>query len=170
MLSEILYRVSRIIVRSYARLLLKMDIRWRTSLPTGAVLFAANHPSTTDPLLIQLISKKPMSVMIHSKVFTVPLLGAYMRKMEQICVSPGQGEKVLAHARQTLKAGRSVTIFPEGLISPAGGVFYPPRSGVGRLALSSGVPVVPIGIYLSEKGCHRIPTYVEGEPDLVTWY
>jgi 1-acyl-sn-glycerol-3-phosphate acyltransferase len=157
-------------IRSYARLLLNMDIHWRSALPTGPVLFAANHPSTTDPILIQLISKKPMSVMIHSKVFTIPVLGAYMRKMEQICVSPGQGEKVLEQARQTLKAGRSVTIFPEGLISPAGGGFNPPRSGAARLALSSGVPVIPIGIYLSDKGCHRIPATVDGEPDVVTWY
>jgi 1-acyl-sn-glycerol-3-phosphate acyltransferase len=63
-----------------------------------------------------------------------------------------------------------VTIFPEGLISPAGGGFNPPRSGVARLALSSGVPVIPIGIYLSDKGCHRIPATFEGEPDIVTWY
>ena len=58
MLSEILYRVSRIVIQSYAKLLLKMDVHWRTSLPAGPVLFAANHPSTTDPILIHLISKK----------------------------------------------------------------------------------------------------------------
>jgi 1-acyl-sn-glycerol-3-phosphate acyltransferase len=170
MLSEILYRVSRIMIRSYAKLLLKMDINLRSSLPAGPVVFAANHPSTTDPILIHLISKKPMSVMITSKIFSIPILGAYMRKMGQICVSPGQGEKVLEQACQTLKAGRSVTIFPEGLISPAGGGFNPPRSGVARLALSSGVPVIPIGIYLSDKGCRRIPATFEGEPDIVTWY
>ncbi|MDP2993514.1 MAG: 1-acyl-sn-glycerol-3-phosphate acyltransferase, partial [Anaerolineales bacterium] len=95
MLSEILYRVGRIMIQSYARLMLKMDVHWRTSLPAGPVLFAANHPSTTDPILLHLISKKPMSVMINSKVFSIPFLGAYMRKMDQICVSPGQGEQVL---------------------------------------------------------------------------
>ena len=170
MLSEILYSVSRIVIQGYAKLMLKMDVHWHTLLPAGPVLFAANHPSTTDPILIHLISKKPMSVMINSKVFSIPFLGAYMRKMDQICVSPGQGEKVLEQARQTLKSGRSVTIFPEGLISPAGGGFNAPRSGAARLALSSGVPVIPIGIYLSEKGCRRIPATFEGEPDIVTWY
>jgi len=170
MLSKILYRFSRILVQGYAKLLLKMDVTWRDSQPVGPVVYAANHPSTTDPILIQLISKKPMSVMIASKVFSIPILGAYMRKMNQICVSPGKGEMVLEQARQTLKAGRSVTIFPEGLISPAGGRFNTPRSGVARLALSSGVPVIPIGIYLSDKGCRRIPATLEGEPDIVTWY
>ena len=108
--------------------------------------------------------------MIASKVFSIPFLGAYMRKMGQICVSPGQGEKVLEQARQTLKAGRSVTIFAEGLISPVGGLFNAPHSGAARLALSSEVPVIPIGIYLSDKGCRRIPASFEGEPDIVTWY
>jgi hypothetical protein len=37
MLSEILYRVSRIMIRSYAKLLLKMDINLRSSLPTTRV-------------------------------------------------------------------------------------------------------------------------------------
>ena len=169
MLLEILYRFSRTMIHSYARLMLKMDVHMRSRVPGGAVLFAANHPSTTDPILIHLVSKKRMSVMITSKVFSIPFLGAFMRKMDQICVNPGQGEKVLEEARQTLKAGRSVTIFPEGLISPAGG-FNSPRSGAAHLALSSGVPVVPIGIYLSDKGCRRIPATFEGEPDFVTWY
>lgn len=48
--------------------------------------------------------------------------------------------------------------------------FHAPRSGVARLALKSGVPVVPLGIYLSDKNCKRIPTTLEGEPDIVTWY
>jgi 1-acyl-sn-glycerol-3-phosphate acyltransferase len=170
MLSEILYRAGRILILGYAKLMLKMDVTWHASLPPGPVLFAVNHPSTTDPVIIHLITKKPMSIMINSKVFTIPGLGAYMRKMGHICVTPGQGEKVLDQARQTLEKGRSVTIFPEGLISPAGGKFNPPRSGVARLALTSGVPVVPVGIYLSDKGCHRIPATFDGEPDIVTWY
>ena len=170
MISEILYSFGRIVIQSYARLMIKMDVHWGAALPAEPVLFAANHPSTTDPIFIHLISKKPMSMMITSKAFSIPFLGPYMRKMGHICVNTGQGEKVLEQARQTLKKGRSVTIFPEGLISPAGGGFNPPRSGVGRLALSSGVPVIPIGISLNDKGCQRFPATFEGEPDIITWY
>ena len=170
MLSDLLYEFGRAVIQSYAHLMMKMDVRWRTALPSGPVLFAANHPSTTDPFLIHLITRKPMSVMITSKAFSIPLLGAYMRKIGHICVSTGQGENVLEQARQTLKRGRSVTIFPEGLISPAGGGFNPPRSGVGRLAISSEVPVIPIGISLKDEGCHRIQGTFEGEPDIMTWY
>jgi 1-acyl-sn-glycerol-3-phosphate acyltransferase len=169
MFSKLLYHAGRNLVRVYARLMLNMNVHRHTELPKGPVLYAANHPSTTDPIFIQLISSQPMSVMILSKVFSIPVLGAYMRKMRHISVIPGRGEHVLEQARQTLADGRSVVIFPEGLISPPEG-FHSPRSGVARLALQAGVPIVPLGIYLSEKGCKRIPTTLEGEPDIITWY
>jgi 1-acyl-sn-glycerol-3-phosphate acyltransferase len=170
MLSEFLYGLGRILIKSYARIMIKMDVHWHAALPAGPVLFAANHPSTTDPVFLHLLTKKPMSIMITSKVFSIPFLGTYMQGMKHISVIPGQGESVLEKARKTLEAGRSVTIFPEGLISPAGGGFNPPRSGVARLALSSGVPVIPVGISLVDKGCKRIPTSFDGEPDIITWY
>jgi len=170
MLSTLLYEFGRMVIQGYTRMMIKMDVAWHASLPAGPVLFAANHPSTTDPVFLHLLSKKPMSIMITSKAFSIPFLGQYMHGMKHICVRPGQGEKVLDKARQALKSGRSVTIFPEGLISPAGGGFNPPRSGVGRLAISSGVPVIPIGISLLEKACHRYPATFEGEPDMITWY
>ncbi len=169
MFSKLLYEIGRVAITSYVQLMLKLDIRWHGNLPEGPVLFAANHPSTTDPIFIQVLLSKPLSVMITSKVFSIPFLGAYMRKMKQICVTPGKGEAVLEEAHQTLEAGRSVAIFPEGLISPSNG-FHAPRSGVARLALKSGAPVVPLGIYLPEKNCKRIPTNLEGEPDIITWY
>jgi 1-acyl-sn-glycerol-3-phosphate acyltransferase len=61
MLSKLLYKAGRIIIGGYARLMLKMDVHWHASLPRGPVLFAANHPSTTDPIFIHLITKQPMS-------------------------------------------------------------------------------------------------------------
>jgi len=171
MLSKLLYEAGRIIIGTYARLMLKMDVHWQESLPQGPVLFAANHPSTTDPIYIHLITKQPMSVMINSKIFSIPVLGAYMRKMQQIEVirGKGQSDRVLKQAVRALAAGRSVVIFPEGAISPANG-FAPVRSGVARLALQSGVPVVPIGIHLRDENCKRVPTTLEGEPDTITWY
>ena len=171
MLSELLYKAGRIVIGSYARMMLKLDVHWHDPLPEGPVLYAANHPSTTDPIFIHLISHKPMSVMINSKIFTIPVLGAYMREMRQIEVVRGQGQsdKVLKQAVRTLAAGRSVVIFPEGAISPADG-FAPVRSGVARLALQSGVPVVPIGIHLRDENCKRVPTTLEGQPDTITWY
>lgn len=171
MLSELLYNLGRIVIGGYARLMLKMDVHWHDKSPNGPVLYAANHPSTTDPILIHLISRKPISVMINSKIFTIPVLGAYMHKMRQIEVIRGQGqsEKVLRKAVRMLASGRSVVIFPEGAISPPNG-FAPVHSGVARLALQSGVPVVPIGIHLRDENCKRISTTLDGDSEVINWY
>ena len=171
MFSELLYKIGRIIIGSYARLMLKMDVYWHDTMLRGPVLYAANHPSTTDPIFIHLITETPMSVMIDSKIFTIPVLGAYMRKMRQIEVirGKGQSDRILKQAIRALAAGRSVVIFPEGAISPPDG-FAPVHSGVARLALQSGVPVVPIGIHLRDENCKRVPTTLEGVPEIITWY
>ncbi|MBN1303868.1 MAG: 1-acyl-sn-glycerol-3-phosphate acyltransferase [Anaerolineales bacterium] len=164
-----LYKIGRCLIEVYARLMLRLDIQWHASLPEGPVLFAVNHPSSTDPFFVNLLTQQPISVMISAKVFSIPVLGAYMRKMRQIPVVRGQGEHVLGLARQALDEGRSVAIFPEGGISP-GRDFHPPRSGVARLALSSGAPVIPVGIYLREDGRSFMPATLEGRQDVVTWY
>lgn len=169
MISRILYAVGRFLIAAYVRLMLKMDVRWHEKLPEGPVLYAANHPSTTDPVFLHTLTRKPVSILIHNKVFTIPVLGAYMKKMGHVRVIPGKGEEALAEARRTLAAGRSVVIFPEGLLSPEDG-FHEARSGVARLALQSKVPVVPLGIYFPPKNCRRITATFEGEPDVIAWY
>jgi 1-acyl-sn-glycerol-3-phosphate acyltransferase len=63
-----------------------------------------------------------------------------------------------------------VAIFPEGAISPADGGFHKPHSGVARLAVSTGAPVIPVGIGLQWKRIRRIETEVDGKPEVVTWY
>ena len=65
MLSRFFYGISRLLVQSYARLLLTMDIHWQGIVPAGPVLFAANHPSTTDPILIQLISAASTVLVVY---------------------------------------------------------------------------------------------------------
>jgi len=84
MLTELLHKAGHIVNGSYARLMLNMDVHWHEPLLDGLVLYAANHPSTIDQIFIHLISKQPMSVIINSKIFSIPVLGAYMRKMGQI--------------------------------------------------------------------------------------
>jgi 1-acyl-sn-glycerol-3-phosphate acyltransferase len=169
MISKLLYFIGRVIITAYVHLMLKMDVHWHEKMPKGPVLYAANHPSTTDPIFIHTLTRKPMSIMIHNRVFAIPFLGAYMKKMGHVRVIPGKGEEVLEEARRTLASGRSVVIFPEGLISPVNG-FHEPRSGVARLALESKVPVIPLGICLREKNCKRISATFDDGPDIVTWY
>jgi 1-acyl-sn-glycerol-3-phosphate acyltransferase len=69
-----------------------------------------------------------------------------------------------------LKAGRTVGIFPEGVISPEEGGLARVHTGAARLALSTGVPVIPIGIALDKNCITRIKTIVDGQVEVGTWY
>jgi 1-acyl-sn-glycerol-3-phosphate acyltransferase len=166
-----LYRTARGLIRLYSRLMLNMDIHWHDKIPTGPKIFVANHPSATDPFVLHLLSREPMSVMIVSTAFTVPLFGEYIRRAGQIQVMPGGGAQAMEQARDFLKAGYSVGIFPEGDFSPQTGGFRKPRSGAARLAISTGVPVVPVGIYLPRERNLRIASSrLSSQPTVGYWY
>lgn len=171
MIRNLLYSLSRGAIRTYARLMLHLDIEWLDELPAGPKIFAANHPSATDPFLIHLVSpRQPVSVCITESAFAVPVLGSYMHFLRQISVSPGQGHATLENARRMMAAGHSVAIFPEGLISPHEGGYHAPRSGVARLALDTGAPVIPVGISLVRERSRSITSGISGKQTTAWWY
>jgi 1-acyl-sn-glycerol-3-phosphate acyltransferase len=161
-----LYEAALTVVRTYARLLLHMDTHFHEALPPGPKLFIANHPSATDPILIHLLSR--MSVMITANAFAFPLVGRFLRGVGQISVAPG-GDS-LERATAMLRMGHCVGIFPEGTYSPQAGGFGQPHSGAARIALATGVPVVPVGIYLPRERSLRITSNLIGRQTIGYWY
>jgi 1-acyl-sn-glycerol-3-phosphate acyltransferase len=171
MLQVFLYITSLALVRFFALVMLRFDVRWHGTLPSGPMIFVANHPSATDPFLIHMITRQQMNVMITAKAFKVPVFGWFLQKVQEIPVPLTQGSAALEQARRHIDQGRSVAIFIEGHISPLEGGFLPPRSGAARLALSTGVPVVPVGIFLHRERCHNIRSRITGGiPSEARWY
>jgi 1-acyl-sn-glycerol-3-phosphate acyltransferase len=76
---------------------------------------------------------------------------------------PGKGRAAFDAACQRLLRGRSVALFPEGDLSPPEGGFLAPRTGAARLALLTGAPIVPIGIYLPRECSRPIVSTVGGK-------
>jgi 1-acyl-sn-glycerol-3-phosphate acyltransferase len=167
---KFLYPLSRLIIRTFAFLMLRFDVQHQGTLPPGPKLFVANHPSATDPFLIHLVSKEEMNVLITEKAFRVPVLGWFLRKVNEIPVPPEQSSTALEQACCHLQQGKSVMIFIEGHISPEDGGFLPPRTGAARLALSARVPVVPVGIYLRRSWRINIRSGISGEQSEAFWY
>jgi 1-acyl-sn-glycerol-3-phosphate acyltransferase len=171
MFQVLLYITSLALVRFFALVMLRFDVRWHGTLPSGPMIFVANHPSATDPFLIHMITRQQMNVMITAKAFKVPVFGWFLQKVQEIPVPLTQGSAALEQARRHIDQGRSVAIFIEGHISPLEGGFLPPRSGAARLALSTGVPVVPVGIFLHRERCHNIRSRITGGiPSEARWY
>ena len=172
MIQKILYVASWAFVRMFALVMLRLDIHRHSKLASGPMIFVANHPSATDPFLIHMISRKQqLNVLITAKAFSVPVFGWFLHKVQEIPVPLKEGSMALVQARQHLDKGRSVVIFIEGSISPQEGGFLPPRSGAARLALSSGAPVVPVGIFLCRERCLNIRSRIAGGiPSEARWY
>lgn len=165
-----MYWASRPLVGSYTGAMLKMDIKMHTRLPKGAKIVAANHPSTTDPFFVAAMLREQSFILINDLLFQVPLLGAYLRRSGHIPVRAGGGPQAIQAALEHLQAGHTVMIFPEGDLSPLEGGFQAARTGVARLALLSGAPVVPVGIHLLRERLHSYRSTVRGRVEYGRWY
>ena len=170
MIQEQWYFAGRSLVAAYARWVLKADIQHRSSLPDGAKIFVANHPSTSDPAWITVLVNEQLSILIKDLLFKVPLFGHSLHLSGHIAVSPGNGKGALLEAVKRIQSGRSIVVFPEGEISPRDGGFQRPHTGAARLALLTGAPVVPVGIGLDHKNLRVIPARVKGMLDEGYWY
>ncbi len=158
------YKLGRSAVSLFTRTALDMDLQWHGRLPEGPKILAANHPTTTDPFFILTLLPEQTSVLVTGGAFEVPLFGPYLRNAGHVPVLRNSGGATIRQATDLLRSGRTVAIFPEGALSPLkGGIgFHRPRSGVARLALSSGAPVIPVGIGLQEDRIRTVAVEMEG--------
>jgi 1-acyl-sn-glycerol-3-phosphate acyltransferase len=157
-------------VRAYSFFFLRMDVQWRESPPAGPKLWIANHPSASDPFLIHLLSERHLAVLLSPNSFNFPLLGFFVRHAGQIQAVSGQGRQILKKAKALLDDGCSVAIFPEGTFSPREGGYQVPKSGAARLALGTGVPVIPVGISLLRDRLVEASSRVKGQSAIGYWY
>ena len=170
MLNNTLYTLGRIILLLFAAVMLKLTIQRHGKLPAGPKIFVCNHPSATDPFMIHIIARERLNVLITAKAFYVPVFGWFLRTIREIPVPLEQGSLALEHACQYLREGKSVAIFIEGKISPPDGSFLPPRTGAARLALQSGAPVIPVGIFLRRELSICIKSKINGSLAQAHWY
>jgi 1-acyl-sn-glycerol-3-phosphate acyltransferase len=166
MLDTIFYHSGRAVVNMYAMSMLKRDVRWPDSLPDGPKIIAANHPTTTDPFFITTLLSEQMSILVTGGAFDIPLFGHYLHLAGHVPVIRGNGGTPIEQAKSLLKSGRTVVIFPEGALSPFEGGFHQPHSGVGRLALSTGAPVIPVGIHPLQAGKRIVNAELEGKDEV----
>jgi 1-acyl-sn-glycerol-3-phosphate acyltransferase len=156
------YQVGRSLMAAYTRLLLDMDIQRQAPLPGGPKILAPNHPTTTDPLYLLPLFSEPVSFLVTAASFDVPVVGSYLRAAGHVPAVRGSGGATVEAMVRQVASGRSVAIFPEGALSPLAGGLHRPHSGVARVALRTGAPVIPIGIGLLRARLRVIKANVDG--------
>ncbi|HVP21336.1 MAG TPA: lysophospholipid acyltransferase family protein [Anaerolineaceae bacterium] len=167
---ETWFEIGRILAILYTRLLFDLHIQYDSKLPDGPKILAANHPSTIDPVLLTFLAPERVSILIAERVFNVPYFGLSMRLAGHIEVLCANGKKSIEEGIQALKSGRTIGVFPEGAISPIGGGFQRAHTGVARMALATGVPVVPVGFALEPSRLWARHTEIKGTDEDAAWY
>jgi cytidylate kinase len=111
--------------------------------PGQNYLFASNHRAYSDPPAVSCRLPREVHFVAKDSLFKVPVLGPLIRYLNAFPIRREMFDReAMAHATEVLKAGGSVLIFPEGG-RIRGRDFGTARSGVGYLAIQTGVPVVP---------------------------
>ncbi|MDZ5078066.1 lysophospholipid acyltransferase family protein [Nesterenkonia sp. HG001] len=119
-------------------------------LPRGGFIAVANHITEIDPLVVAhavYSSGSTPHFLAKDSLFRIPVFGGMLGRLEQIPVARDQrgAQRSLHQAREALAAGGAIVIYPEGTLT-RDPQLWPMRAktGAARLALSTGVPVVPI--------------------------
>jgi 1-acyl-sn-glycerol-3-phosphate acyltransferase len=124
----------------------------RESIPqSGPLLLAANHRSFLDPFVLGAMVRRPVFYVAKRELFANRLQGWLLNALGAFPVDRGSSDQeMLKTARAILDRGDCVLIFPEGTRVRPGGLGEP-RRGVGRLALETGAPVVPLAVLGTER-------------------
>lgn len=129
------------------------------NIPTqGGVLLASNHLSFVDSIFLPLIIERNMVFLAKSEYFTGKGIKGWLTKMFFIGTgmlpidrSGGKAsEASLNTGLRVLTEGQVLGIYPEGTRSPDGKM-YRGRTGIARMILESGVPVIPVAMIDTEK-------------------
>jgi 1-acyl-sn-glycerol-3-phosphate acyltransferase len=143
------YWVVKAVLWPLLRVLFRVRVEGREHVPTtGAAVVAANHQSFCDSLFIPLVIRRRVTYLAKAEYFDKKRTAWFFRAVGQIPIHRGGGDasaRALETAREVLGEGDLIALYPEGTRSTDGNV-HRGRTGVARLALECGVPVVPAGI------------------------
>jgi 1-acyl-sn-glycerol-3-phosphate acyltransferase len=124
----------------------------------GAAIIASNHLSFSDSFFLPLVVKRRITFLAKAEYFNTPGIKGLFSKLFFTgagCVpidrtSGSAAEAAMITGRRVLEGGDLLGIYPEGTRSPDGQL-YRGKTGVARLALQTGVPVIPAAMINTDQ-------------------
>ena len=145
------YRLGRVLSRIFIPTFGSIRVTGREYVPQGGpLIIVANHQSNADPPVMVYAIPRPVFFMAKRSLFWGPVISYLLRAVHVYPVDrDGRDVDALKWALRTLNSGMALLIFPEGTRSP--GALRKATDGLAYLALSSGAPVLPVGITGTER-------------------
>jgi 1-acyl-sn-glycerol-3-phosphate acyltransferase len=149
--NPIVYWITRAIIQPFFHLYFRLSRIGREHIPeSGPVIFASNHRSFLDPFIMGVCSRRPIYYVAKSEIFANPLVAWFVSSLGAFPVRRGAGDAdMLETVSAILARGDQVLMFPEGTRTRPGALGRPKR-GIGRIALETGAPVVPVAMIGTE--------------------
>jgi 1-acyl-sn-glycerol-3-phosphate acyltransferase len=145
----VLYWVIKGVLTPVLRGLYRIRIEGREHVPAqGPVILAANHRSFMDSIFLPLVIRRRVTFVAKAEYFDDKRTAWFFRGVGQIPIRREGGsasERALASATEVLESGGVFGIYPEGTRT-RDGYLHRGHTGVARLALRTGAPIVPVGM------------------------
>jgi 1-acyl-sn-glycerol-3-phosphate acyltransferase len=142
------YEATRFLTSLYAYTLLRTRAIGTENVPgSGAVILAPNHFSFMDHFLMGAFIRRKVRFMAKSQLFKPPMQFVYTHGGVFPVRRGARDEETFITAKTILSRGGAIAMYCEGGRSRTGKLAETAKRGIGRLALESGVPVVPIAIF-----------------------
>lgn len=154
-----IYTMTRSSIRGIIHGICRAEVTGLENVPKeGGFIVASNHLSFFDSLIIQALTPRDVAFFAKAEYFTTPgvkgkLMKSFFESVGSIPVQRGEQAASVAALDslvEIIEGGSGIGIYPEGTRSRDGRL-YRGRTGVGWLALTTGVPVVPVGLIGTEK-------------------
>ena len=149
--NPIVYWLVRAVLQPFFLIYFRMSRIGREHIPAeGPVIIASNHRSFLDPFVIATMARRPMYYVAKKEIFVWRWEAWLLNALGAFPVDRGGGDaEMIKTAEAILGRGDIVLMFPEGTRTRPGALGKPKR-GVGRLALETGAPVVPVAVIGTE--------------------
>ncbi|MGH2944085.1 MAG: lysophospholipid acyltransferase family protein [Solirubrobacteraceae bacterium] len=149
---NVAYEVVRVLTTLWALTFFRARTISSEKVPqSGAVILAPNHGSFMDHFFLGGFLRRKVRFMAKSQLFQPPLQYVYTHGGVFPVRRGHRDEEAFITARAILDRGGVVAMYCEGSRSRDGGLSERPKPGIGRLALETGAPIVPVAIYGSSK-------------------
>ena len=144
-----LYWVIKLVLTPVLRIGVRIKVEGKEHVPrSGPVILASNHRSFLDSIFIPLVIRRRVTFVAKAEYFDDKRVAWFFRGVGQIPIRREGGsasERALQSATEVLEAGGVFGIYPEGTRTRDGNL-HRGHTGIARLALRTGAPIVPIGL------------------------